>query len=371
MKETIRVGIIGLGGISRVHAAAYRGYGDNAILVSGADPDTPARKKFHETFGINAYVNYKEMLASEDLDAVSVCVPNFLHARVALDCLDAHCNVYCEKPPAINELEVMDMIEAAKKKDLLLMWAFNNRYRPEAQLIKRLIDMDDGITGIGNIYQVSTSWRRRNGIPMRGGWFTKKAESGGGSLIDLGVHVLDLAMWVLDYPKIRTVVGSVGDNFGRQKSHNGPWGKPDSQGLFNVEDYASAFITTTDGCAIKLESSWASHREGEQVALEILGMKGSLKMNRKFRVEGDDNAAVDRLRFYHDNGEAWVDEELHVTPDPAMGRIAGVRHFVDCVQDRELEPVVKPEEGYQLMCLLRAIYASAEKGEAIQFSATA
>jgi predicted dehydrogenase len=201
-------------------------------------------RKTAEEFGVkNVFTDYREMLSMDGIDAVSVCVPNHLHSTMAIDAFEAGKHVICEKPLAITPAEGEAMVAAGKKAGKLFMTAFNNRFRGDTQLLKKMIESGE----LGDIYYAKTGWIRRKGIPGMGGWFTTKAKSGGGPLIDIGVHVLDLAMWLMGNPKAVTVSGSTYAQFGPKGEGLGGWGHAEENGTFDVEDLAAGFIRMDTG----------------------------------------------------------------------------------------------------------------------------
>ena len=206
MTKKLKVAIIGVGGIARnAHLPGYAKM-DNVELVAACDIIKDRAEAAAKEYGIPAvYTNYKEVLEIEGLDAVDICTPNYLHSVIACAALEKGINVFCEKPDAVSVEEAEKMKAAAEKSGKLLMVMRNNRYWLTSAFLKKYIE--DG--KMGDIYAARCGWQRRRGIPGRGGWFTTQALSGGGPLIDLGVHMIDLAIWLMGNPKPVTVSGCV------------------------------------------------------------------------------------------------------------------------------------------------------------------
>ncbi|MCX8052848.1 MAG: Gfo/Idh/MocA family oxidoreductase, partial [Armatimonadetes bacterium] len=205
----IRVGIVGTG-IGRHHARGYQKCPDVEIRAFCDIDETRARRCAEEYGARDVYTDFREMMKDPEIDAVSVCTPNALHAPVTITAFEAGKHVICEKPLATNAADGRAMVEAGKKAGKIFMMAFNNRFRGDTQLLKKCIEAGE----LGEIYYAKTGWLRRKGIPGMGGWFTTKSMSGGGPLIDLGVHVLDLTLWLMGNPKPTYVLGSSYAKFG-------------------------------------------------------------------------------------------------------------------------------------------------------------
>ncbi|MFW5868256.1 MAG: Gfo/Idh/MocA family protein, partial [Armatimonadota bacterium] len=252
------------------------------------------------------------------------------------------------------------MVDAAEEAGKTLMIQFNNRFRPEAQVLKGHVD--DGT--FGDIYFARCGWIRRNGIPGWGGWFTNEEVAGGGPLIDLAVHMLDLTMWLMGNPTPVTCMASTYSVFGPQMEALGPWGTPDPDGTFDVEDMAVGMLKFEDGQTILLEASWASRIERERVYSTLMGTEAGASLERVFAVDGVDDSAIDSLELYtQEQGEA-VDRIVKVEPDLEMGRHTAVKHFAQCLIDGR-ETISPGTDGLRLMRIIDAMYTSAETGKAV------
>lgn len=337
--EKIGVGVIGVG-IGKLHVQGYTESPD-AEVVAICDINEPRARKVADEFGVETIVtDYQKLLAMPSIDAVSVCVPNHLHAEMTIAAFEAGKHVICEKPLAMNPAEGTAMVAASKKADKLFMTAFNNRFRGDTQTLKRFI-MDGEL---GDIYFAKTGWIRRKGIPGFGSWFTTKSKSGGGPLIDIGVHVLDLTLWLMGNPKAISVTGSTYAMFGPKGEGQGTWGTAEVGGGFDVEDLAAAFIRLENGATLLLEASWASHIKADAIYTNLMGTKGG--------------AELDPLRIYKDMQGAPVDI-MPACPDQGGGHLIEVMHFADCVAN-EKTLISTGEHGLEIIRILDAAYKSAK-----------
>lgn len=341
--EKIGVGVIGVG-IGKLHLQGYT-ESPNAEIIAICDIDEPRAKRAAAKFNVpKICTDYKELLANDKIDAVSVAVPNYLHAPMVIDAFAAGKHVICEKPLTIDLKDGEAMVKAGKKAGKLFMTAFNNRFRGDTQLLKKMIEAGE----LGDIYYGKTGWIRRKGIPGMGGWFTTKSKSGGGPLIDIGVHVLDLALWLMGNPKAVTVTGSTYAQFGPKGEGMSTYGNAESGGSFDVEDLASAFIRLENGASLALEASWASHIKEDKIYTELCGTKGG--------------ASVDPLTVYKDMYGKPVD----ITPsyDQVAGHTMEVKHFVDCIVNGT-KLISTGEHGLEVVRILNGIYKSAKEHKEI------
>ena len=359
MAKGIKAAVIGAG-IGKYHIEGYRAH-PNAEVIALADINPQLCEDVAAAYGIpGIYTDYTEMLADPQIDCVSVCVPNKLHMPVVIDCLEAGKHVLCEKPLARNAKEGERMVAAAEKAGKKFMIQFNNRYRPEAKVLKQYADGGH----LGKLYFARCGWIRRNGIPGWGGWFTSRDMAGGGPLIDLAVHMLDLTMWLMGNPEPVTVLASTYSVFGPKMEALGPWGTPNAKGDFDVEDMAVAMIKFAGGQTISLEASWASRCKREWVYATLMGDKAGASLERVFGFDGVDDSSIDTLEVFTQEHGVPVNRELIVEPDPAMGRHAAVEHFVNCVV-HNVEMISPATDGLRIMKILDAAYKSAQTGRAV------
>lgn len=353
MDKKLKVGLIGLGGICRrAHMPGYINM-DNVEIAAVCDINPEKIKSFREQFDIvNAaeFIDYKELLECSDLDFVDICTPNYLHSIIAVDALSKGINVLCEKPDAVSVEEALKMKEAAEKSGKQLMVMRNNRYRETARYLKKFIK--DG--KMGEIYCGRCGWQRRRGIPGKGGWFTTKEQSGGGPLIDLGVHMIDLAIWLMGNPVPVAVSGCTYTKFADNDvsdSVDSSFGEKNSDGVFDVEDLAMGFIKFDNGACLQIEFSWASNVERGNNFVELRGTKaGAALYNDGLKIFTESNGCLEDII-----------PKIADTPDAHAKNIA---HFVDVLQNG-VQPDFTPVQGVNMIKILESIYKSAETGREV------
>lgn len=360
MKE-LKAGIIGSGGIADYHISGYLKSGVDVVAI--CDIDTKRAEDKAKKYDIkNVYSSYSEMIEKErGLDIVSVCVPNKYHAEISIECLKNGINVFCEKPPALNAKETEEMVKAAKDAKKILMFDFNNRARPEAQALMKYIKNGD----VGKINSAQALWIRRCGIPGFGGWFTQKALSGGGPVIDL-LHMIDLALYFMEFPEPEYVLAKTFYDFSGNPDFKGPWGIPDVEGgIMDVETSSHAFITFKTGQVLFARNSWAEMNKREEVSVTFQGTKAGGMIRRLFGRDGIDDTAIDECELYTMENGKPVNRQIIFEPDPKMGRERAVINFVKTIKGEE-EPFSKPEEAIILMKIIDAIYESSEKNKPVK-----
>ncbi|MGE7216775.1 Gfo/Idh/MocA family protein [Priestia koreensis] len=345
----IKLGMIGAGGIARgAHAPALKALADQVKVVAISDLNEAATEELSLLFPeAKTFTDFHDLL-NEDLDAVVVTTPNFLHFSMAKAALEAGKHVLCEKPLALNEDEAAQMVQLAKQQGKILMTAFNNRYRDDIQYLKAFIN--EGKTG--PIYHAKCGWIRRSGIPGWGGWFTNKALSGGGPLIDLGVHMLDITLYLLGDLEITSVTGQTYRAFG-DKSTSRAWGVANASGTFDVEDFASAFIRLENGSTITLDVSWAANVEEEKVFMQLYGEKAGIQL---------ENGKP--LKIFSEHNGILEDTEPKVMFDDPKARRQMWAHFIECIKTGK-EPISSGEAGQRINRILDAIYVSSENGKEV------
>jgi len=357
---SIKIGIIGAGGMAAFHTTGFRQAG--ADIVALCDVSEAAAKKAAAKYGIaRTFTSVAAMLrALPELDAVSVIVPNKFHAPLALQALAAGKHVFCEKPPALNAREMARMVAAAKKARRTLMFNFNNRARPESYAMRDYIAA--GV--VGRINSCQAKWIRRAGIPGFGGWFTTKALSGGGPLIDL-LHMVDLGLHFMGYPEPAHVLARTFHDHIDDKSFKGPWGIPDVvQGVTDVEAAAHGFVTFRSGQSMAFQVSWAEMNQREEVSVIFQGAKAGGMVRRLFGVDGIDATAIDACELYTQDLGRTANRSILVAPDETMGRVRSAVNFVRTVEGTE-KPLNTPEEAYKLMRIIDGAYRSAATGRPV------
>jgi len=347
--KKLRCGVIGLG-VGRHHVEGYRSH-PNAEVVALADPDEGRLKEIGDHFGLGSagwYTDAEVMLKNEELDVVSVVTPNKFHKPLTVAAFKAGCHVLCEKPMALNAAEAKTMIAAGKKASKRLMINFSYRFTEQAWALKQQVD--SGV--LGDVYYASTIWHRRRGLPGFGGHFTTKALSGGGPLIDLGVHRIDLALWLMGHPQPEWVIGNTCAPIATRLSK-------EMKKHFDVEDFAAGHVRFANGVTMNVEASWASNRaENEFMETRLYGTQGGLvqrNLEETYKFEAE--------LFVEQNG-CQYDMKLH---PPIPSPKSSMYHFIDCIVKNEPH-IATGEEGLIVQELLDALYLSAEKGKPMQIS---
>ena len=355
-----KIGIIGAGGMAQYHIAGFRQAGAEILAV--ADLNEKAAQATADQYAIpKVFGSVEDMLEQlPELDAVTIIVPNKFHSPLAVQALKAGKHVFCEKPPATNAAGVQAMADAAQESGKILMFNFNNRARPESYAMKNYVS--DGT--IGRINSAQAKWIRRTGIPGFGGWFTTKDLAGGGPLIDL-LHMVDLAMYLMEYPEPSYVLGQTFSDFITDKNFKGPWGLPDREGgVTDVESAAHGFVTFKTGQVLNLQVSWAEMVKREEVSVVFQGTGGGGKIERLCGVDGLDETCIDSCELYvQENGNS-VNRDIIVEPCEDMGRSRSAANFVLSIEGKE-EPLNTPEQALSLMKVIDAIYESANSGKPV------
>ena len=348
-QSSVQVGIVGLGGIGHHHADRLADY--DAELVGGVDISGEARRRFGEKYSVSTYEDDAELL--DVADAVLITTPNRFHEQYAVAALEAGCDVLLEKPLAHSLDSAERIVDAAHDAEGFCMVGFNNRFSAPVEVIKE--QQADG--RFGDVSHVEANYVRRRGIPGRGSWFTSKEVAGGGSLIDIGVHAIDLALYFLDYPAVAEVSGTTRSQFGTREDYAyvEMWGDDIGPDGFDVDDSASAFIRTDEGQTISLDVAWATNRP----------------VNNEFIVRGAEaGARLDRgsheLTVYEANG-AGTDHltDAEIQTQAGDTHKAEVSYFLDHVAAGETPERNTVDEGLTVQRVIDAIYRSSEQGEAV------
>ena len=353
MSEKTTVGVIGVG-VGGAHITGYRAMAD-VDLVGICDTNPARLKQVGEQHNIPQdrwFTSVEELLAVPGLEAVSVTLPNHLHAPISIQALQAGKHVLCEKPLARTAAEAQSIVDAAAAANKMLMVCFNYRYRADARWLKAL--SRDG--SMGEIYFAKAAWQRNVGIPGAGGWFTQKALSGGGPLIDLGVHVLDLTLWLMGHPTPVSVSGQTFSKFGaRGRKSWGTAARPGGPGVFDVEDLAAGFVRFADGRALSIETSWASHTNAgrDDYSVTLYGEEGGGELSVR------NYGQHDTVTFFTEQGGQPVD--LRPKLVAGGGHQLACEHFVSCIRSGSA-PDSPGEQGVVLMKIIDALYESAQTG---------
>lgn len=342
--KKLKVGVIGLG-MGRWHIAGYREHKACEVLAL-ADPDTKRLAEIGGKFKVpRLYDSPAEMLKREDLDIVSVATPNKFHKPWTVAALKAGAHVLCEKPMAMNAGEAREMLAVARKARRRIGINFSYRFTGAARALKR----ETGSGRTGKFYFGRTMWHRNRGMPGFGGWFGRKELAGGGPLIDLGVHRLDLALWLMGYPKPVLVMAGAYDAIAAPLARK-------ARKAFSVEDLAGGVIKFANGATLVVEASWAGNiPESELMETRLWGTKAGL-IHRNIVNTYNFEAVICRAK--KDGGVAV--EKL----PPSPGKSA-MHDFVEAIV-RGRPHNASGEEGLVVMELLDALYASAKAGKPIR-----
>ncbi|MGO4298982.1 Gfo/Idh/MocA family protein [Leifsonia sp. RAF41] len=318
----LRAGVVGLGWAGQQHMAAYDALpGVELVAIAGME-DGP-RADLGEQYGIDRlHRDWKDLVAEGDLDVVSVAVPTFLHAPIAVGALDAGIHVLSEKPIARTAAEAQTMVDAAHRAGRVLEVAFNHRRRGDIEALKAAVESGQ----IGRPYHARAIWLRRAGIPALGSWFTNREMAGGGPLIDIGVHVLDYALHLFGEPRVEAVSAVTHAELGVRGRGGATASKQHVGSDYEVEDLASLLLRLEGGGSIVIETSWAAYRPaGDEFGITLYGTEGGADL----RVV--DYAPSGELTIFTGDGEQ--SEDITVTADPGRGHLAVVETFLEHVAD--------------------------------------
>lgn len=349
MPERLRCGVIGTGafGIDHLNSLLHC---PRATAVAIAESNPERAKEAADRFKIaRSYADYHDLLDQPDIDAVTIATPNHLHARIAIDALQARKHVLMEKPMALNAKEAAKVVEAAKKTKRTFMLAQNFRFNRHTQVARAMIERGD----LGEVYHARCFWLRRSGIPRIGSWFTQKQFAGGGCTVDLGIHMLDACLHLLGEFDVKSVSAQTFAKFGPRGQGEMDWGKSgvDPKKPFDVEDCSSALLKLKSGRAVILEASWAGHHapDGREYGIDLLGTTAGLSLYPA------------RLFRPGPNGFESITLSLPLVPH-SEDRI---HHFVSCALEGK-RPLVHPDESLKVQHILDAIYASASSGKEVR-----
>ncbi len=361
--DKLRIGIIGCGGIANgKHMPALSKLKDVEMVAFCDIVEERAQKaaKEYGAEGAQVFTDYRELLKL-DLDVVNVLTPNKSHSPITVDALEAGKHVMCEKPMAINTEEAMKMVEAAKRTGKKLTIGYQNRFRPDSMYLKKCIEAGD----LGDIYYARALAIRRRAVPTWG-VFLDAEQQGGGPLIDIGTHALDLTLWEMDNYEPDMVVGSVFRKLGDNENSANAWGPWDPK-EFTVEDSAFGFVRMKNGATIVLESSWALNMIdaneaktilcGDKAGADMLGKDGGLRINgERFSKMYVTEPALTA------GSVAFFDGDLGGNAEDVEARM-----WIDHVKDNSKPLVVKPEQALVVTQILEAIYESGKTGKPVFF----
>ena len=359
--DKVRIGIIGCGGIANgKHLPALK-RNKYVEMVAFCDIIAERAEKAaaeYGTEGAKSYTDYKDLLADDSIDAVHVLTPNREHSFITVDALHAGKHVMCEKPMAINSEEAQKMLAAAKETGKLLTIGYQNRCRPDALYLKRMCENGE----LGEIYYAKAHAIRRRGVPTWG-VFLNEYEQGGGPLIDIGTHALDLTLWEMNNYKPKMVVGTTYKKMRDQKEPANAWGSWDPE-AFTVEDSAFGFITMENGATIQLEASWALNSlEVEEASTTLCGTIAGADMHDGLRINGVKyNKQYTEKPDLTSGGAAFFEGEGDAQPEDVE-----CANWIDAIRNGTALRVL-PEQALVVTQILEAIYESAKTGKPVYFN---
>jgi predicted dehydrogenase len=360
MSETLhRVGIVGCGGIANgKHMPALQKLSSVQMLAFCDLIPERARQAAarYGAPGAKVYATYQELIADPALDAIHVLTPNKSHASITIAALEAGKHVMCEKPMAKTTAEAQAMLDAARRTGKKLTIGYQNRFRPDSRHLKALCEAGQ----LGEIYYAKGHAIRRRAVPTWG-VFLNEEEQGGGPLIDIGTHALDLTLWEMDNYDVRYVVGNVYRKLADTQNAANAWGPWDPK-QYTVEDSAFGFITMKNGATIVLEASWALNSlDVDEAKTTLCGTKGGADMRDGLRINGEEFSQMYVKKPELDAG--GVDFYEGALKDPAD---LEAENFYAAIE-RDTPPLVLPEQALVVTRILEAIYASAKSGKPVYF----
>ncbi|MCC9078409.1 Gfo/Idh/MocA family oxidoreductase [Litorilinea aerophila] len=352
--KTWRVAFIGAGSIvQRGHIPAFQRL-PNVETVAVCDVNQERARQVAESTGIGqVFSDYQEMLAQVQPDITVVATPNVFHKPMALAALEAGSHVLCEKPLALTYADAREMMDRAAEKGLVLTVGTHFRWSAPMQACKAHVDAGF----FGEIYAVRTLWQRRAGIPGYGSWFTNKDLAGGGCLLDIGVHALDRALYLMGYPQPVTVSGTLFAKFGPRGQGLGGWGsdifQPGAGARFDVDDMAWAFVRFDNGSVLQFQVAWASHYP-EQFFTELFGTEGGAYVGNR-----------DDVELYTTLNGQQVQIQVQV-PQESLGSYPRlVENLVRHLDGDPTAEIVTPQQALTSVKIVDAIYRSAESGQEV------
>jgi len=358
--DKVRIGIIGCGGIANAkHMPSLKSL-PNVEMVAFCDIIEERALKAKANFGnpdAKVYTDYKKLLEDKTIDVVHVCTPNRSHSFITVDALESGKHVMCEKPMAINSAEAEKMLEAAKRTGKKLTIGYQTRQYPEAQFLKQ-----EALNGtFGDIYYAKATAIRRRAVPTWG-VFLNEYEQGGGPLIDIGTHSLDLTLWIMDNYKPKYCVGTKFHKLNDQTNQGNAWGNWDPE-KFTVEDSAFGFVVMENGATINLEASWALNTlDVREATTLVCGTLAGGDMHDGVRINGIRNNSQYVLKpTLNPQGAAFFDGVTGTSPE-----VMEAAQWIDAVIN-DKDPCVLPEQALVVTKILEGIYKSAESGDIYRF----
>ena len=351
MSKKLKIGIIGSGGIAQgCHMRGYAAIPEQCEIVAVCDVNPETAKSAAEKFNVpNVHTDYKELLANAEIDADSVATPNKYHKQPTIDALNAGKHVLCEKPLGMNAEECREMCQAAAKTGKILQVGLQSRFTGPLRFMKDYIANGS----MGDIYYARAQALRRRGVPAWG-VFIDKEQQGGGPLIDIGVHILDMTLFMMGYPKPVSASGKTWDTLGKNPDLFNYWGTYDRD-KFTVEDFAVGLIKFDNGAVVMLESSFMGNQEPREIMQsQLFGTKAGAIVSPY--------ASETPVKIFTEQNQQLFDLVPANIPHVESSHSAEVAAFVDAIQNNKPSPV-PGENGLILNAIFDALYKSSETGK--------
>lgn len=349
----LRVGVIGAGSISQFHLEGYK-QNSNVEIVAICDLNEQRAQEKAEKYGAKeVYTDYKELLSNPDIDAVSICTWNNSHAMISIDAINAGKHVLVEKPLCRTVEEALAVQEAVRNSNKTLQIGYVRRHGMNTKVLKKFIDAGD----LGEIYYAKASCLRRLGNP--GGWFSDVERSGGGPLIDLGVHVIDLCWYLMGKPKVKSVSGNAYKKLGNRKNieNYSFYQAADYDAELNtVEDMANAIVRFENGASLVVDVSFSLHAKEDELSMKLYGDKGGAEVEPKLHIIGEKHNTILNMAPQMD----------HLSFEFEKGFYSEVEHFVNCASNN-VESICPVEDGVEMMKILCGIYESSNTGREVVY----
>ncbi|NYE03461.1 putative dehydrogenase [Bacillus niacini] len=349
----LKIGVIGAGSISDFHFQSYTKH-ENVDIYAICDlNEQRANEKRQKYQAELVYTNYHDLLANPDVDAVSICTWNNTHAEIAIAALEAGKHVLVEKPLCKTVEEALKVEDAVKKSGKVLQVGFVRRFGTNTKVLKSFIDTGD----LGEIYYAKASILRRLGNP--GGWFADKERSGGGPLIDIGVHVIDLCWYLMGKPKVKSISGNTYSRLGNRsniKNLSFYQAADYDPSINGVEDLANVLIRFENGASLFVDVSFTLHLKQEEIEVKLFGDKGGAEIEPDLVIVTEKNDTILNVK-----------PQIDATSfDFVQAFQNEINHFVSCCKG-ESQTISPVEDGVELMKILCGVYESSETGREISF----
>jgi len=331
----VKIALVGVGGISQVMRIPSLKKNDDVELVALCDIDESKVSMIAQKYKVpKAYFDIQNLIEKEKLDGIFICTPNNLHYPMALAALDAGINTLVEKPIALSEVQVTNMVNKANDKKVHLVCGMHNRFRKDAEILREFLDKKE----IGDPFYIKAGWLSKWEKTLHKGWNAEAKNSGGGVVMDLGLQLIDLALWLLNKPKVI----NVRSNFYTNNKN------------FKVEDSALIIIKTEANVLITIETSWRMHLEKDLLYTHVFGTQGGAFLN-PLRINKELHGNLVNVTPIHSN------KNIDMFTNAFESEI---NNFIKAIQNKE-KPITPGEDGIYLMKIIDSIYKSAELGKQV------